>query len=146
MIKVRERVPADCVVVHTFKEASELFIKTDQLDGETDWKQKRAVSAVFDILKTAEGSEKFYAGGSERLHFEVEPPSKNIYKFSGRLDLQSEKVGEPCQSFGIDVDNCIWANTKVTSGVVMAVVIFTGIHCKMQLNMSKARFKTGKID
>jgi len=46
LIKVRDRVPADCVVLHTFKDSSELFIKTDQLDGETDWKQKRAVSSV----------------------------------------------------------------------------------------------------
>lgn len=46
LIKVRDRVPADCVVLHTFKDSPELFIKTDQLDGETDWKQKRAVNAV----------------------------------------------------------------------------------------------------
>lgn len=123
MIKVRDRVPADCIVLHTYKDSSELFIKTDQLDGETDWKQKRALSKVFDILKTTEGSLKFLENGFRRLSFEIEPPSKNIYKFSGRLDIQNENPLEMGQSQGIDVDNCIWANTKVTSGMVMAVVI-----------------------
>jgi len=78
------------VVLHTFKDSSELFIKTDQLDGETDWKQKRAVSSVFDILKTPEGSQKFFSRGFSRLRFEIEPPSRNIYKFNGRLDIESE--------------------------------------------------------
>jgi len=146
LVKVKDRVPADCVVLHTFKESPELFIKTDQLDGETDWKQKRAVNAVFETVKTQEGLDKFYNGGLDKIHLEIEPPSKNIYKFSGRLDIESEIIGEPLKSYGVDVDNCIWANTKVTSGAVLAVIIFSGIHCKMQLNMSKARFKTGKID
>ena len=39
-----ERVPADIIVLKTFNEAgdNQAFIRTDQLDGETDWKLRKA--------------------------------------------------------------------------------------------------------
>ena len=39
-----ERVPADLVLLYTTEKAGTVFIRTDQLDGETDWKLRRAVN------------------------------------------------------------------------------------------------------
>lgn len=47
---------------------------------------------------------------------------------------------------GVSEDNCIWANTKVTSGCVQGLVIYTGNQTKTQLNQNTARFKLGKVD
>ena len=43
-LKKDGRVPADLIVLKTFNESEEnqAFIRTDQLDGETDWKLRKA--------------------------------------------------------------------------------------------------------
>ena len=45
IIKVNqnEAFPADCVLLHTTEKSGAVFIRTDQLDGETDWKLRKAV-------------------------------------------------------------------------------------------------------
>mmetsp|Transcript_20838 Transcript_20838/g.14948 ORF Transcript_20838/g.14948 Transcript_20838/m.14948 type:complete len:121 (-) Transcript_20838:2608-2970(-) len=40
------RVPADMVLLSTSSKSASVFIKTDQLDGETDWKQRKSVPAT----------------------------------------------------------------------------------------------------
>ena len=44
-IKVRrnQRVPADCILLRTTEVTASSFIRTDQLDGETDWKLRSAL-------------------------------------------------------------------------------------------------------
>lgn len=37
-IKANQRIPADMVLLRTTNESGASFIRTDQLDGETDWK------------------------------------------------------------------------------------------------------------
>mmetsp|Transcript_112113 Transcript_112113/g.241747 ORF Transcript_112113/g.241747 Transcript_112113/m.241747 type:complete len:105 (-) Transcript_112113:290-604(-) len=55
IIQAKDRVPADCIILTTLNEEGNCFIKTDQLDGETDWKQRRSVKCTFDQLKSEEG-------------------------------------------------------------------------------------------
>jgi phospholipid-translocating ATPase len=45
IIKVlhNERVPADLLLLFTTEKSGGVFIRTDQLDGETDWKLRKAV-------------------------------------------------------------------------------------------------------
>ena len=42
-VSLGENVPADCLILKSLTEKSSAFIKTDQLDGETDWKLRKAV-------------------------------------------------------------------------------------------------------
>lgn len=42
-VSQNERVPADLLLLHTTEKAGSVFIRTDQLDGETDWKLRKAV-------------------------------------------------------------------------------------------------------
>lgn len=42
-INHNERLPADMVLLKTAEEQSSIFLRTDQLDGETDWKPKKAI-------------------------------------------------------------------------------------------------------
>lgn len=41
-----ERVPADMILLKTREESGEIFIRTDQLDGETDWKLRHALHST----------------------------------------------------------------------------------------------------
>lgn len=43
LIEKNQRVPADCVLLRTTESTGTCFIRTDQLDGETDWKSRVAV-------------------------------------------------------------------------------------------------------
>ena len=45
LIKVyqNDRIPADLVLLQTTEKSGSVFIRTDQLDGETDWKLRKAV-------------------------------------------------------------------------------------------------------
>jgi len=36
-------VPADLILLYTSDGSGSIFIKTDQLDGETDWKLRKAI-------------------------------------------------------------------------------------------------------
>ena len=39
-----ERIPADLVLLQTTEKSGSVFIRTDQLDGETDWKLRKAIT------------------------------------------------------------------------------------------------------
>ena len=45
IIKVNhnERLPADMVLLYTTEKSGSIFLRTDQLDGETDWKPRKAL-------------------------------------------------------------------------------------------------------
>ena len=80
-----ERVPADIIVLKTFNEAgdNQAFIRTDQLDGETDWKLRKAPG----VTQGMEEVEILNSGA----YAEYEPPSKLIYNFQGIIQ---GKIGE----------------------------------------------------
>lgn len=55
-LEKNQRVPADMVLLHTSESSGTCFIRTDQLDGETDWKLRVAISETqkmqeADLLK-----------------------------------------------------------------------------------------------
>jgi phospholipid-translocating ATPase len=60
LLEKNQRVPADMVLLSTSEEEGSCFIRTDQLDGETDWKLKVAVSETQKLgearVASAEGS------------------------------------------------------------------------------------------
>jgi phospholipid-translocating ATPase len=44
LLEKNQKVPADLVLLRTSESSGTCFIRTDQLDGETDWKLRVAVS------------------------------------------------------------------------------------------------------
>jgi len=48
LIKVHqnERFPSDCILLYTTEKNGTVFIRTDQLDGETDWKLRKAIATT----------------------------------------------------------------------------------------------------
>lgn len=58
-VEAGQRVPADMVLLYSDQLEGSLFIKTDQLDGETDWKLRRAVRLTQKIMMDDEDQEVF---------------------------------------------------------------------------------------
>lgn len=54
IINTKQRVPCDILILSASEASGTVFIRTDQLDGETDWKIRRAIRNTQEILKQQE--------------------------------------------------------------------------------------------
>ena len=131
-INQNERVPADVVVLYTTEKAGSVFIRTDQLDGETDWKLRRAVHHT----QTSDPEEIPHLNSS----ITCEPPNKSLYEFQGVY--QNESVKEP-----LYLENTMWMDTVLaSSGYIIGIVVYTGVETIAQMNSSLPRQKVGLLD
>eukprot|EP01122_Echinamoeba_exundans_P012832 TRINITY_DN5485_c0_g1_i1.p1 TRINITY_DN5485_c0_g1~~TRINITY_DN5485_c0_g1_i1.p1 ORF type:complete len:1142 (+),score=257.53 TRINITY_DN5485_c0_g1_i1:61-3486(+) len=140
-VEINQRVPADMIVLRTTEKSGASFIRTDQLDGETDWKLRRAVSSSQKLPSDD-------ALVALRASVYVEKPKKDIYNFVGNFTRiqgdgmrDSRNIVEP-----LSVENTIWMNTVVASGTVIGLVIYTGKETRSVMNTSQPSTKTGKLD
>ncbi|KAI5859076.1 P-type ATPase-like protein [Tricharina praecox] len=162
VLKKDQRVPADVVILKSLSNevetaddpvpqdsdaAGEAFIRTDQLDGETDWKL-RVAPPLSHGLPTA----KF-----ETLRITASAPSREVNSFVGTLEypgsgLTAEGSGSTAQyqksaSVGLSIDNTAWANTVLASNsATLAAVIYTGPETRAALSTSKGRSKSGLLE
>ena len=130
------RVPADMVLLRTSEHSGSCFIRTDQLDGETDWKLRIAVPTTQKLsndedLLIMEAS--IYA----------EKPQKDIHSFIGKVTNHAA-IGHEEES--LSIENTIWANTVVASGTAIGIIIYSGPECRAAMNNSAPRSKVGLID
>eukprot|EP00796_Vickermania_ingenoplastis_P007345 gene7345-5179_t len=127
-----QRIPADCVLLHTTESTGTTFIRTDQLDGETDWKLRYPLNTT---------KHRTYAELSTiRVNVRCEKLHKDIYKFVGALDSfdgSSEVIG---------LENTLWTSCVVASGTILGVVIHTGKQTRSAMNSSKPKAKSGLIE
>ena len=124
----------------------ETFIRTDQLDGETDWKLRIASP----LTQTLEPSE------FVRLSVTAGRPSRKVNEFLGRLELRpkpsqerdSARNGPPKSTAGsLSIDNTAWANTVLASNAtVLAVVVYTGAQTRQALSTAPSRSKVGLLE
>jgi phospholipid-translocating ATPase len=142
----------------------ETFIRTDQLDGETDWKL-RIPSPLSQLLGIQDFS---------RITVTAGAPDKKVNDFVGTLKLQPKLVpsydphiskensatpnGDRAESVPVSddteeisapltIDNTAWANTVLASNTItFAVVIYTGRQTRSALSTSASRSKTGLLE
>lgn len=74
--------PADLVLLRTSENSGTVFVRTDQLDGETDWKLRLAVPAT---QKLANDHQLFEISAS----IYAEKPQKDIHSFIGTFSRVS---------------------------------------------------------
>lgn len=133
VINAKERVPADLVILSTSEPSGSIFIKTDQLDGETDWKIRRAVRSTHQVLF----ADNFANVGDAFINYA--PACDDIYEFIGSLTLKEKKES-------LNLDNTAWANTVLAAGQLIGVVIFTGPETRVNMNSREPSTKVGKFD
>lgn len=159
-----QRVPADMIILKSYSveanvetsnqaatagSSGEAFIRTDQLDGETDWK----------LRLTSPLTQNLDVGEYTRLRVTAGKPDKKVNEFYGTLELQPKKQRQydpheeessstgDSQSSPLGIDNTIWANTVLASSCnVLAVVIYTGPQTRQALSTSASRSKTGLLE
>jgi phospholipid-translocating ATPase len=132
-----QRVPADIMLLRTADGTGETFIRTDQLDGETDWKLRTAL----EVTQSVSDEDALL---SQNFVVSAEPPIKDIHKFNGKL---VQNGAHSSQEFGVGIDGMMWANTVLASGpYILGLVVYTGIETRQAQNTSKARAKVGLLE
>ncbi|KAB8291850.1 hypothetical protein EYC80_006632 [Monilinia laxa] len=134
----------------------ETFIRTDQLDGETDWKL-RLGSPLTQSLDPSE---------FVRLRVVAGKPDKKVNEFIGtgtvsllpkdtdgydrHIPKEREIAGDNEQdgdSAPLTIDNTAWANTVLaSSATTLAVIVYTGPQTRSALSTSPSRSKTGLLE
>ncbi|KAJ5092406.1 hypothetical protein NUU61_007276 [Penicillium alfredii] len=140
--------------------ASDTFIRTDQLDGETDWKL-RLPSVLSQTLPLSDFT---------RLKINASAPDHRVNDFVGAIELgpptgfydthvdkasgpQSQDAGnldgenQTASSAPLTIDNTAWANTVLASNTVTyAAIIYTGSQTRAALSTSPSRSKVGLLE
>jgi len=137
----------------------ETFIRTDQLDGETDWKL-RLGSPLTQSMDITEFS---------RLRVVAGKPDKKVNEFIGTIELYLKEDqrydtvfpktdGEPSdhpvqnnadgvKTAPLTIDNTAWANTVLASNATTyGVIVYTGPQTRSALSTSPSRSKTGLLE
>ncbi|XP_056597157.1 probable phospholipid-transporting ATPase IIB isoform X2 [Triplophysa dalaica] len=136
IVEKNQRIPADMIFLRTSEKTGSCFIRTDQLDGETDWKLRVAVpctqrlSALGDLF-------------SIRAYVYAQKPQLDIHSFEG--NFTREDCDPPIHE-SLSIENTLWASTVVASGTVIGVVIYTGKETRSVLNTSQSKNKVGLLD
>ncbi|XP_055637865.1 probable phospholipid-transporting ATPase IIA isoform X1 [Toxorhynchites rutilus septentrionalis] len=134
MVEKDERVPADLILLRTSDKSGAVFVRTDMLDGETDWKLRLAIPATQKLISH---SDLLNVGAS----LYVEKPQRDIHTFIGTFSKLEGSEDE-----GLNVENTLWANTVVASGTAIGIVIYTGPETRSVMNNSQPRSKVGLLD
>lgn len=122
------------MLLRTTEKTGAVFVRTDQLDGETDWKLRLAVPAT---QRLANDSELFNIRGS----IYVEKPQRDIHSFIGTFSKESGTEED-----SLDLQNTLWANTVVAAGRATGMVVYTGCETRSVMNNSTPRSKVGLLD
>ncbi|QLG73857.1 hypothetical protein HG535_0F03680 [Zygotorulaspora mrakii] len=126
------RIPADAVLLQSSEPSGESFIKTDQLDGETDWKLRVACSLTQNIAQDDLLS---------KISITASAPEKSIDKFLGKVTYKESS------SHPLTIDNTLWANTVLaSSGHCIACVVYTGKDTRQAMNTTTPKVKTGLLE
>ncbi|GAA6008383.1 hypothetical protein JCM11491_004456 [Sporobolomyces phaffii] len=157
-LEKNDRVPADILLLRTSDPSGTCFVRTDQLDGETDWKLRVALERTQSLehdgqLLEVEGE--VYA----------DPPTKDIHTFVGTLTFKSLPIvsagatpaddeddadeGDLVVSHPVEpltAENMLWANTVLAAGTAVGIIVYTGRETRAVMNTSQPGTKTGLLD
>ncbi|KAM0678624.1 putative aminophospholipid-translocase [Binucleata daphniae] len=147
LLEKNKRIPADCVLLTSTD--NDVFIRTDQLDGETDWKLR--IPALNFTTKTADLFD---------YTITADKPHKDIYNFIGKItqktkdentnnmsDISDDGMSSlRYKTIPISLENTLWMNTVFASSAATACVIYTGNDTRAILNTTRPKSKFGLID
>uniref|UniRef100_I3MVA3 Phospholipid-transporting ATPase n=1 Tax=Ictidomys tridecemlineatus TaxID=43179 RepID=I3MVA3_ICTTR len=136
IVEKNQRVPADMIFLRTSEKNGSCFLRTDQLDGETDWKLRLPVACTQRLPTAADLLQ-------IRSYVYAEEPSIDIHNFAGTFTREDS---DPSISESLSIENTLWAGTVVASGTVVGVVLYTGRELRSVMNTSNPRSKIGLFD
>lgn len=132
-VETNRRVPADMILLRTSAESGASYIRTDQLDGETDWKLRKAVP----MTQGLHSDEELFDTNAALY---AEAPKKDIYDFKGTLTCKDSGTVE-----SLSLENTLWSSTVLASDTAIGLVVYTGTETRSVLNTNAPATKQGKL-
>ncbi|ELU38737.1 phospholipid-translocating P-type ATPase, putative [Rhizoctonia solani AG-1 IA] len=125
-----QRVPADMILLRTSDPSGTCFVRTDQLDGETDWKLRVAVPAC------------------QSLHddWSLLGVSAEVYGMCLRMRFDPDTEQQVPQVTPLTAENMLWSNTVLAAGSAIGMVVYTGKETRAVMNTSHPETKVGLLD
>ncbi|KZT21321.1 protein transporter [Neolentinus lepideus HHB14362 ss-1] len=148
LLEKNQRVPADLVLLRTSDSSGTCFIRTDQLDGETDWKLRVAVPACQKL-----GSDQDLLALDAEIY--ADAPIKDIHTFIGTFTINSPPISADAGDVPmmpvptvepLTAENILWANTVLAAGSAVGLVVYTGPETRAVMNTSHPQTKVGLLD
>ena len=139
ILNENQRIPADMILLKTFnndEDDNHAFIRTDQLDGETDWKLRKAIN----FTQKLSISEIINING----YIEYQAPNKLIYNFEGVFEGKNSENNILKES--LSLENTLWSSTVLASKKCFGIVIYTGNETRVRMNSSIPKVKFGILD
>ena len=139
VVPKNRRAPADLLILKTLdNKDNNCFIRTDQLDGETDWKLRKAPgftqNLTIEEILNLDGFAQY------------QPPSKLIYNFEGVLNVNDNDNNNKNVKEALNLENTFWMSTVSASCEIIGIVIYTGNETRARMNSSKSKIKSGLLD
>eukprot|EP00210_Caulerpa_lentillifera_P006951 g6646.t1 len=153
-----ELFPADILCLQTGLKDKVCFIRTTNLDGESNLKIRKPVDVNSALMGLSKESVSEYAAEVEEISdsqekkflfhhkicFECEIPNGNLHKFLGRLDVIS---GASTTSIPITMSEMLLRGTLLkNSGHVYGLAVYTGRETRIQMNAARVPLKVGSFD
>lgn len=140
-------IPADIVVLSTSEADNVCYVETQNLDGETNLKQRQGLPGTAG-LRSEHDCER------ARFYIESEPPHVNIYQYNAVLRWQIDADENDTVRSGVTHEKadavtynnillrgCVLKNTKWAIGVV----VYTGNDTKIMMNTGRTPSKRSKM-
>ncbi|KAG1519211.1 hypothetical protein G6F52_008840 [Rhizopus delemar] len=140
-------IPADIVILSTSETDNICYIETQNLDGETNLKQRQGLPGTATLHNEQDCEQ-------ARFYIESEPPHVNIYQYNAVLRWQvdvndtetirsgvSHEKADAVTHNNLLLRGCVLRNTKW----VIGVVVYTGSETKIMLNSGRTPSKRSKI-
>eukprot|EP01132_Coremiostelium_polycephalum_P007601 gene7601-9346_t len=132
-IKNNQSFPADIIVLSSSLEDGICYIETSQLDGETNLKLFKAISATSSLSEDQIPSIK--------AKVECELPNNNLYKFKGKLTLGSN------DTHSLSEKQLMLRGAKLrNTHYIYGVVVYCGKDTKLSLNQKNPPSKFSTVE
>ncbi|KAI8975574.1 hypothetical protein BDF20DRAFT_959906 [Mycotypha africana] len=147
-----DNIPADIVILSTSETDNICYVETQNLDGETNLKQRQGLPGTAGIRNEFDCEQ-------ARFYIESEPPHVNIYQYNAVLRWQivdedeaeytvqrrhsgvSHEKADAVTYNNILLRGCVLRNTKWAIGIV----VYTGNDTKIMLNSGRTPSKRSKL-
>ena len=123
------------LLLYTTEKSGGIFLRTDQLDGETDWKLRKALPQTQKFSRPQDLL-------AHEGYVVALPPSEEVYDFKAYFQSGDDSEREP-----LSLENTMWQNTVLASqGYVYGLVLYTGSETRSNMSSKKPRSKSGSLD
>lgn len=152
VVRDDENFPADLLCLWSSLDDNVCFIRTTNLDGETNLKIRKPLDFKGMTINSKEEILNL------DLTLKAEPPNKNLHKFKGSAIVRSRALASSVSQASAEDENgvasvevAVTMNEMLLRGCtlknskeIVGLVVYTGKHSRIQMNATKTPLKVGK--